>query len=91
MKKRNISGIKKIPEIQRKYIAAAVIAVAFLLFVLLIVLGRGKKANLNGRTVEEDTIRYSLKWQGEEYEGTYTGSTVNGKDKFWTLSAAYLF
>ena len=79
MKKRIISGIKKIPEIQRKYIAAAVIAVAFLLFVLLIVRGCGKKANLNGRTVDEDTIKYSLKWQGEEYEGTYTGSTVNGK------------
>ncbi len=32
-------------------------------------------------------ITKALKYVNKEYEG----STVNGKDKFWTLSAAYLF
>jgi hypothetical protein len=76
MKKRNIPVI---PEIQKKHLAAAGIAVVFLLLILLIALRRGNKADLRGRTVEEDTISYSLRWLGDDYEGTYTGRTVNGK------------
>ena len=76
MKKRNIPVI---PEIQKKHLAAAGIAVVFLLLILLIALRRGNRADLRGRTVEEDTISYSLRWLGDDYEGTYTGRTVNGK------------
>lgn len=72
MKKNSLPGIAGS---QKKYIAAAVIAALFLLCVLSLLM-RGRRANAGAKIVEEDTISYSLKWQGEEYEGTYTGSTA---------------
>lgn len=67
-----ISGIGK------KHIAVAVIAAFFLIVVLSCALRSVSRANAGSNVIEEGTIKYSLRWQGEDYEGTYTGNTVGG-------------
>ena len=76
MRKQNRPGISGI---QRKHIAAAVTAAVFLLLVFALLL-HGRSSLKNSTAVkEEDSISYSLRFRGEDYEGTYEGSTVGGK------------
>ena len=69
----------KTPSIKRKHVAVAVIAAVFLLGILAFAMNRGKKEDTAVKVVEEDTLKYSLRWQGKDYKGTYTGRTANGK------------
>ncbi len=71
MNKRNL--LQK-PEINKKiYLAAA----AIVLLLLIVILLSGRKAT--DVAVDDDTVKYTVKWSGNEYEGTYKGATLNGK------------
>ena len=63
------------PEMNRKYMAAA--GIVLLLLILMAVFLRDRKTE--DRVLEDDSIKYTLRWSGEDYEGTYKGATLNGK------------
>lgn len=73
MKKRNL--LQKPEANDKRFIVASVGIVLFIL-ILFVVFLRGRRTT--DLTVEDDTMKYTVRWSGDEYEGTYKGSTLNG-------------